>query len=149
MKSKVAFILGIYATLFAIGCWEANLARQHAPPSLENLHGYIYTILACITNLFGGLVLCVLALRDLTHDSTTYLGCIVAVWSIVLFAGMVDDSIQTGPFHNVVIAQFAITIGCVFLCCCACISIARFGTTYLRYTPEQLDFYPETQYVQV
>ena len=159
MKPEFAFVLGImYMTLFGVGCWEANLARMHpTSASSPDLNGYIYTIFSCVTNLAGGLVLGMLTLRDSLHqqESSISLGCVVAIWSIVLFAGMVDGTILTGPFQAVVIAQFAITMSCVFLCCCVCIAVALLGTTYLRYRP-QPEFYlpgaymePETHYIQV
>jgi hypothetical protein len=160
MKPAIAFGFGIlYTTLFGVGCWEANFARQHPTSSSSpNLNGYIYTIFACVTNLVGGFVLGMLTLRDSVHrqDSSISLGCVVAIWTLLLFATMVDTSILQGPFHAVVIAQFVITISCVCLCCFVCAGFARLGTTYIRYTPEirpmPENYSPgayETDYIQV
>lgn len=122
----------MYATLFGVGCWEANLARQHEPSRHSSpgfIHGYVYAIFACVTNIMVGIsLLCMVGMYDPKKEdkkeaSPASLTCIIAIWSIVLFAGMIDDDIRTGPFQPVVIAQFAITMCGLFLCCCSCIGL--------------------------
>jgi len=127
-----------YATLFAVGCWEANLAL-HNEPTLDSspgfIHGYVYTIFACITNIIVGIsLICILGFydpknKDGKESSPASLTCAIAIWGIVLFAGMIDDDIRTGPFQSVVIAQFVITVVSSFLCCCTCIGLACITNT--------------------
>jgi hypothetical protein len=135
----IAFIC-VYATLFAIGCWEANLALHNEPTRDSSpgfIHGYVYTIFACFTNIAVSiLLLCILWVNDPNHEdreesSPALLTCVIGIWSIVLFAGMIDDDIRTGPFQSVVIAQFVITMCSAFQCCCTCIGLAC-----LHKTPE-------------
>jgi hypothetical protein len=162
MKPEIAFVLGtMYATLFGVGCWEANLARQHPTShSSPDLNGYIYTLFSCVTNLVGGLVLGMLTVRDSIHnsvyrqDSSITVGCVVAVWSILLFATMADMTLLAGPFQAVVIAQFAITMLFIALCCFVCAGFARLGANYIQYrapVPYHPGAYPEegTDYIQV
>jgi hypothetical protein len=122
-----------YGTLFAIGCWEANLALHNEPTRDSTpgfIHGYVYTIFACFTNITISILhLCILWVNDPNHEdkeqsSSVSLTCAIAIWGIVLFAGMIDDDIRTGPFQSVVIAQFVITVVSSFLCCCTCIGLA-------------------------
>jgi len=121
-------LISMYLTIFSIGCWEANMALYHEPTPKSSpgfIHGYIYTIFACVTNIMVSIILlCTLGLHDpkqkendSSHSPFTF---ILAIWSIVLFAGMIDHDIRTGPFQSVVIAQFIITMGSALLCCGSC-----------------------------
>ena len=144
----------LYTTLFGVGCWEANLARHHVPTSTSSpgfLHGYVYTIVASVTNILIGLTLLYLLgiCRDVdTKYSTVYLACVVIIWGLVIFIGMVNHDIQTGPFQVVVIAQFVMTMCGLFIVCVVCIGFALLGTTYLNYKPPEPTLV-ESYYVQV
>lgn len=117
------FIFFLYSTLFLVGCWEADFAIQHEPTSessSEFIIGYTYTIFACMMNIISScLLIMMLYFKHDKHETPAYITCITSIWTIVLFAGMMND-IQTGPFQCVVIAQFIITIVGGLLCMCSC-----------------------------
>ena len=130
MKSFVTVLvmLVVYTTLFGVGCWEASMADQHSPTSDSSpgvLQGYVYTILAACLNIVTSILLmCLFIMSDRNSEknesSGVSLAMLLAIWGIVLFAGMVDGNIRTGPFQPVVIAQFCITMVGLSLCCCSC-----------------------------
>ena len=130
MKSVVTVlaVLMVYTTLFGVGCWEANVADQHSPTSDSSpgvLQGYIYTILAATLNIVTSvLLMCLFIMSERNSEKSESSGAslvmLIAIWGIVLFAGMVDGNIRTGPFQPVVIAQFCITMVGLSACCCSC-----------------------------
>jgi len=130
MKPSLVYFTALFsicAVLFGVGAWEANIALHHQPTSASSpglLQGYIFTILSSILNIVGSIITACLMVCHVENEKTTSaapLSCIVIVWSIVLFAGMINRDIYTGPFQEVVIAQFCITMIGACLSCCSCI----------------------------
>lgn len=121
----------LYGGLFALGCWEAFLAHQNEPTLQSSpgfYQGYIFTTICAILNIMSSVLMtCLLMFRDPTKENnnaaTVSWTCLVAIWGIVLFAGMVNDEIYTGPFQIVIVIQFGITMAGFCLCCCSCISL--------------------------
>ena len=117
-------ILFAYATLFLIGCWEAMLAF-HNEPTLHSspgfINGYLYTVFASITNIISSCALTLMLYFRKDKITTSYLLYIISIWGIVLFVGMINDDLRTGPFQYVVVAQLIITIFGCFFCTCSCL----------------------------
>ena len=130
MKSSLVYFaafLFLCAALFGVGAWEANVALRHQPTSESTpglLQGYIFTIVSSILNIVGSIIsacLLICHVEDEQTSTATSLSCIVIIWSIVLFAGMINHDIYTGPFQDVVIVQFCITMIGTCLACSSCI----------------------------
>lgn len=144
MKYSVVFAWFVfYGGLFALGCWEAFLAYHHEPALNSSpgfYQGYIFTTICAILNIMSAVLMtCLLLFRDpekKNNDASTISWtCLVAIWGIVLFAGMINGEIYTGPFQIVVIVQFGITMVGFCLCCCSCISLMILKLCY-EDTPE-------------
>jgi hypothetical protein len=138
-------LLSIYLGLFCVGCWEANILMQHkvtAYSSHDFIHGYVYTLFACVTNMTAGVFLCMFSFfnrRSKHNDETSItLMCFLSMWSALLFIGMLDDDIRTGPFQPVIIAQCVISLVGILLCCCTCIGLACVGKKIQEYKPVEL-----------
>lgn len=117
-------VLFIYTTLFLIGCWEADLAFDNEPTIHSSpgfINGYFYTVFASITNIVSSFVLTLMLYFRNDKITISYLICIISIWGLVLFVGMINDDIRTGPFQYVVVAQLIITIIGCFLCTCSCL----------------------------
>lgn len=118
------FIFLLYAILFLVGCWEANLAIQYEPDNASSpgfIHGYAYTIFACMMNIMSSCLLIMMLYFEIDkHETPAFITCMTSIWTFVLFAGIIHDDIQTGPFQCVVIVQFIITIIGFLLCICSC-----------------------------
>jgi hypothetical protein len=125
---EVISVMIVYTTLFTLGCWEANLARIHEPDGESSpgyIQGYVFAILSSILNIMIAVIMmCLYMMKDRNSEKNeshgVSLACVIAIWSIVLFAGMIDNNIRTGPFQPVVIAQFCVTMVSASLCCCSC-----------------------------
>jgi|LauGreDrversion4_2_1035121.scaffolds.fasta_scaffold255827_4 hypothetical protein len=149
--AAVCAMVVVYGGLFALGCWEAFLANQHEPTLQSSpgfYQGYIFTTICAILNIMSSVLMtCLLLFRDTKKENnaaTVSWTCLVAIWGIVLFAGMVNDKIYTGPFQIVVIVQFAITMAGMCLCCCSCISL-----TIINMCGSAPDSTPDSIVVQV
>jgi hypothetical protein len=124
----ITFVL--YTALFVVGCWEASIAYHHEPTRDSSpgfLQGYVFTTLCAILNIMGAILMtCLLLFHDpkKNHDVTMCSwSCLVAIWGVILFVGMVNHDIYTGPFQIVVIVQFCITMVGTFICCSSCAGI--------------------------
>lgn len=125
---EVLSVMVVYTTLFGLGCWEANLARNHEPTGDSSpgyIQGYVFALLCSILNIMLAVIMmCIYMMKERNSEKNDAhgmsLGCLIAIWGIVLFAGMIDNNIRTGPFQPVVIAQFCVTMVSASLCCCSC-----------------------------
>lgn len=151
--SAICALFVVYGGLFALGCWEAFLANHHEPELASSpgfYQGYIFTTICAILIIMSAVLMtCLLIFRDpekKNNDAATVSWtCLVAIWGIVLFAGMMNGEIYTGPFQIVVIVQFGITMAGLCLCCCSCISLLIINMCY----EDKPDSTPDSIVVQV
>jgi hypothetical protein len=123
-------VMVVVGLVFALGVWESTVAHSHEPSSTDSpgyIHGYIFTVVTAVMNIMSSVfMLCYMMIRkeEDKDSSASLLPCVVGIWSIVLFSGMITGDIHTGPFIDVVIVQFVITIFGFFLLCCSCLMIS-------------------------
>ena len=125
-----AFLINL--GLFCVGCWEMNFLVQHKVTAYSShtfIHGYVYTLVASVTNLITGILFSLH--RKHKHNEFS----ILSMWSILWFIGVFDDDIRTGPFQPVVIAQVVISIVGSLLCC---VGLACVGKQMIEYKPDEL-----------
>ena len=127
---RIFFAL-LNVVIFLVGCWEAEIAAQHEPTlhtSPGEKQGYAFTVISAFVNIGGAVLLtCVLLCgkKQTEEKEETSNGCLphcaLFVWCCVLFAGIFNHDIRTGPFQEVVIAQFSMAmVGISLLCCLGC-----------------------------
>jgi hypothetical protein len=119
-----ALVACVNLAVFILGCWEARLASENVPSvetSPGETQGYAFTVFCAIINITGAVFLTYLLCNDEKADKDAPSGCLqcgLFVWTCVLFAGIFNHDIRTGPFQNVVIAQFFLSLSSIgFLCC--------------------------------
>ena len=125
-----AFVGCVNIAVFFLGCWEADMASGHVPTmhtSPGETQGYAFTVFCAIVNITGSVFLTYLLCRDdkandKADDKDAPSGCLLQcglfVWTCVLFAGIFNHDIRTGPFQDVVVAQFCLALSGIGLSCC-------------------------------
>ena len=139
METAIKCIVAVVnIAVFMLGCWEASRASQHEPTlemSPGEKQGYAFTVICAVVNIAGSIILtCSLCLEKKEKEKEEYHGClpqcVLFIWCCVLFAGIFNDKIRTGPFQDVVVAQFSfmmtsIGLVCCFGCCGACGALCK------------------------
>ncbi len=118
-----ALVACVNLAVFLLGCWEAGLASENVPSvetSPGETQGYAFTVLCAVVNITGAVFLTYLLCNDVKadKDAPSLLQCGLFVWTCVLFAGIFNHDIRTGPFQEVVVAQFCLTLSSIGLLCC-------------------------------
>jgi hypothetical protein len=122
-----AFVACVNLGVFFLGCWEAERASGHEPSmhtSPGEIQGYAFTVVCAVCNIMGAVFLTCLLCRDEKADKADDMhpGCVLQcglfVWTCVLFAGIFNHDIRTGPFQDVVVAQFCLALSSIGLACC-------------------------------
>lgn len=118
------FILNL--AVFGVGCWEADRANSNVPTvdtSPGETQGYAFAIVCAVLNIAGSVLLtCSLCLDKKREPEGVKQNCSVQcgvfIWGCVLFAGIFNHTIRTGPFQDVVVVQFSMAMASIFLLCC-------------------------------
>jgi hypothetical protein len=119
--------------VFMLGCWEAYRASENEPTlhtSPGEKQGYAFAVICAFVNIAGSIILtCSMLIKNEKKEKEDYHGCLpqcaLFIWCCFLFAGIFNDDIRTGPFQDVVVAQFyfmmtSLGLACCLGCCGAC-----------------------------